>query len=29
MRIDYPDDEAMRVSHETIYTWFYLLPKGG
>jgi transposase, IS30 family len=28
MLIDYPDDVAMRVSHETIYTWFYLLPKG-
>jgi IS30 family transposase len=28
MRIDYADDLAMRVSHETIYTWFYLLPKG-
>jgi IS30 family transposase len=27
MRLDYPDDEAMRVSHETIYTWFYLLPR--
>lgn len=28
MKVDYPEDEAMRVSHETIYTWFYLLPKG-
>lgn len=28
MKVDYPDDEAMRVSHETIYTWFYLLPQG-
>ncbi len=28
MRLDYPNDRAMRVSHETIYTWFYLLPKG-
>ncbi|HVC76911.1 MAG TPA: IS30 family transposase [Candidatus Micrarchaeaceae archaeon] len=28
MHIEYPDDLAMRVSHETIYTWFYLLPKG-
>jgi IS30 family transposase len=28
MHLDYPDDLAMRVSHETIYTWFYLLPKG-
>lgn len=25
---DYPDNGSMRVSHETIYTWFYLLPKG-
>jgi len=23
-----PSDGAMHVSHETIYTWFYLLPKG-
>ena len=28
MKVDSPEDEAMRVSHETIYTWFYLLPKG-
>ena len=25
---DYPENENMRISHETIYTWFYLLPKG-
>ncbi len=24
IRIDYPDDENMRVSHETIYRWLYL-----
>lgn len=28
MRLDHPSDETMRVSHETIYSWFYLLPKG-
>ena len=28
LRCDYPNDEDMRVSPETIYTWFYLLPKG-
>jgi IS30 family transposase len=24
IRIDYPDDERMRISHETIYRWIYL-----
>lgn len=24
LRIDYPDDERMRISHETIYRWVYL-----
>lgn len=24
----YPDDETMRVSHETIYTYLYVLPRG-
>jgi IS30 family transposase len=27
--LDYPDDEAMRVSHETIYTSLYLQGRGG
>ncbi|MGW4468032.1 IS30 family transposase [Micromonospora sp. NPDC004704] len=26
--VDYPGDEAMRVSHEAIYTWIYALPVG-
>jgi transposase, IS30 family len=26
--LDYPDDEAMRVSHEAIYTWIYARPVG-
>jgi IS30 family transposase len=24
IRIDYPDDERMRISHETIYRWIYM-----
>ena len=24
IRIDYPNDEQMRISHETIYRWVYL-----
>ena len=24
IRIDYPDDHQMRISHETIYRWIYL-----
>ena len=28
LRIKYPDDEAMRVSVETIYTYIYILPRG-
>jgi len=30
LRIDYPDDDEMRVSHETIYRWIYLdVSQGG
>ena len=30
LKIDYPDDDAMRLSHETIYRWIYLdASKGG
>src|SRR3989338_2558711 len=25
---EYPDDPTMRVSHETIYTYLYVLPRG-
>lgn len=25
IKIDYPDDERMRISHETIYRWVYLV----
>ena len=29
LKIDYPDDEEMRASHETIYRWIYLDATGG
>ncbi len=29
LKTDYPDDETMRVSHETIYRWIYLDAKEG
>ncbi len=29
IRIDYPDDKEMRISHETIYRWIYLDAGGG
>jgi IS30 family transposase len=29
LEVDYPDDPAMRVSHETIYQSIYLYPRGG
>jgi len=29
IRIDYPDDEKMRISHETIYRWIYLDARSG
>jgi IS30 family transposase len=29
LTVDYPDDPAMRVSHETIYQSIYLYPRGG
>lgn len=28
LREEYPDDEAMRISHETIYAYVYVLPRG-
>jgi len=28
MRLEYPDDTNMRISHETIYCYIYCLPKG-
>jgi IS30 family transposase len=28
LHLEHPDDQTMRVSHETIYTWLYALPKG-
>ena len=29
LKADYPDEGAMRVSAETIYTYLYVLPRGG
>jgi len=29
LRLDYPNDERMRVSHETIYRWVYLVAMEG
>ena len=29
LQIDYPDDDEMRVSHETIYRWIYLNAREG
>ena len=29
LQVDYPDDPAMRVSHETIYQSIYVYPRGG
>ena len=26
--VEYPDDATMRISHETIYTYLYVLPRG-
>lgn len=28
LKIDYPHDDAMKISHEAIYTYIYCLPKG-
>lgn len=28
MRLEYPDDVSMRISHETIYQYLYCLPRG-
>jgi transposase, IS30 family len=28
LKAEYPDDPTMRVSHETIYTYLYVLPRG-
>jgi len=28
LKSEYPDDPTMRVSHETIYTYLYVLPRG-
>jgi transposase, IS30 family len=28
LKLEYPDNLSMRVSHETIYTYLYLLPRG-
>lgn len=29
VRHEYPDDITMRISHESIYTYIYVLPRGG
>ncbi|MEK6807035.1 MAG: IS30 family transposase [Pseudomonadota bacterium] len=29
MTMEHPDDPTMRVSHETLYTWLYVVPRGG
>jgi IS30 family transposase len=29
VKLDYPDDDTMRISHETIYRWIYLDAKDG
>jgi IS30 family transposase len=29
MRMEYPHDEDMRISHEAIYQYIYVLPRGG
>ena len=29
LKIDYTDDDEMRVSHETIYRWIYIDANGG
>lgn len=29
LQVDYPDDPAMRVSHETVYQSIYVYPRGG
>lgn len=29
LRHEYPDDTTMRISHESIYTYLYCLPRGG
>jgi transposase, IS30 family len=28
LRVEFPDDEGMRISHEAIYSWIYALPVG-
>jgi IS30 family transposase len=28
LRVEFPDDESMRVSHEGVYSWIYALPVG-
>ena len=28
LKVEYPDDATMRASHETIYTYLYVLPRG-